>query len=142
MRSERRFVYLLNLAQRRIDHFLRGDRRDITAAQAGVLFFLTRNDGARSGDVARALGLGLPGASGLLDRMESVGLVERRADPEDRRAQRVHLTERGRTAGTDALAAIAQINTRLSSGFTSGELDIVARWLIHVATTFSKENAS
>jgi DNA-binding MarR family transcriptional regulator len=33
----------------------------------------------------------------LLDRLESIGLVERRSDPNDRRANRLYLTERGET---------------------------------------------
>jgi DNA-binding MarR family transcriptional regulator len=33
----------------------------------------------------------------LLDRLESIGLVERRSDPNDRRANRLHLTQRGET---------------------------------------------
>ena len=31
----------------------------------------------------------------LLDRLENIGLVERRTDPNDRRANRLHLTETG-----------------------------------------------
>jgi DNA-binding MarR family transcriptional regulator len=33
----------------------------------------------------------------LLDRLESIGLVERRSDPNDRRANRLYLTSRGET---------------------------------------------
>ncbi len=143
MRTKHRFVYLVNLAQRRMDHWMRAKNGEITAAQSGVLFFLARpdGDGARTGDLARAVGLRLPGASGLLDRMEAAQLVERRPDAEDGRASRVHLTARGRAAQTEALEAVSQINARLTSGFTSDELDVVARWLTHVATTFSPEGA-
>jgi len=41
----------------------------------------------------------------LVDEMESHGLIERRSDPEDRRAKRLWLTARGRNVRRRALAA-------------------------------------
>jgi DNA-binding MarR family transcriptional regulator len=136
-RADRRFVYLLSVASRRVQGATQGE---ITAPQAGVLFLLGKKEGALVGEVARTLGLGLPGASGLVDRMVEAGLVERRADERDGRSWRLHLTKRGAAMRVVAVAAAADINARLVAGFTESELDIVARWLTHVSTTFAKEN--
>jgi DNA-binding MarR family transcriptional regulator len=92
------------------------------------------------GDVARALGMGLPGASGLVDRMVDAGLIERRADDRDGRSWRLFLTKRGSAMRVVAQTAAADINAQLVGGFTETELDIVARWLTHVGNTFAKEN--
>lgn len=47
------------------------------------------------------LGIGAPNATGLLDRMEQRGLVERARDAEDRRVVLVRMTDAGRTAITE-----------------------------------------
>lgn len=44
----------------------------------------------------------------LLDRLESIGLVERRTDPNDRRANRLHLTETGHDLMSDLLGKYRQ----------------------------------
>ena len=138
-KAERRFLYLLSLAERRIRGSMRSETGDITAAQAGVLFVLGHNDGALVGDVAKELGLGLPGASGLVDRTVAAGLVERRPDENDRRSFRLFLTPHGRATRTNAIATTAELNQKLTEGFTERELAIVSRWLTHVSKAFEKE---
>jgi DNA-binding MarR family transcriptional regulator len=49
-------------------------------------------------EVARSLGVAMSTATQLADRLERLGLVERRADPADRRVVRLALTEAGRSA--------------------------------------------
>jgi DNA-binding MarR family transcriptional regulator len=134
-----RFIYLLNVAQRRVQNWARVEKGATTAAQAGALFVLGRDGGGLVGDVARALGLGLPGASGLVDRMVEAGLVVRRPDERDGRSHRLHLTQRGRAERVAAMAAAAEMNHRLSDGFTEAELEVVARWLTDVGRKFAKE---
>lgn len=53
---------------------------------------------SRLGDM---LGIGAPNATGLLDRMEQRGLVERTRDVEDRRVVLVRQTELGRDAAAE-----------------------------------------
>jgi DNA-binding MarR family transcriptional regulator len=136
----RRFIYLLNLAQRRVQQWSLDDRRGVTSSQSGVLFLLGAKDGALIGDIAKALGVGPSGISGLVDRMEAAGLVRRAPHPEDGRAVRLELTEQGWVARDAAKARAAAINARLVEGFTEQELDVVARWLTHVGDRFRKGN--
>lgn len=138
-KAERRFLYLLSLAERRIRGSMRSETGDITAAQAGVLFVLGHNDGALVGDVAKELGLGLPGASGLVDRTVAAGLVERRRDENDGRSFRLFLTPHGRATRTTAISTAAELNQKLTEGFTEKELDLVSRWLTHASKAFEKE---
>ena len=137
---ERRFVYLLSVAHRRVQNWMRNEKGETTAAQAGVLFLLGRKDGALVGDVARSLGLGVPGASGLVERMVDARLVERRPDERDGRSSRLYLTKSGSALRVNAMSAAADVNARLVDGFTESELEIVARWLAHVGKQFAKEN--
>jgi len=56
-----------------------------------------------------------------VDRLEQKGLVERRGDPEDRRARVVHLTEAGRKLITCAFADHEAAMERATSGLTAAE---------------------
>jgi DNA-binding MarR family transcriptional regulator len=68
----------------------------ITPPQWAVLVQLTENDGqSLSGLGARALFDG-PTMTGIVDRLESGGLVQRRRDSSDRRVINLYLTQRGR----------------------------------------------
>ncbi|MGO3484696.1 MAG: MarR family transcriptional regulator, partial [Cellulosimicrobium funkei] len=77
------------------------------------------------------------GTSGLLARMERADLVRRRPDPDDRRSVRLDLTPTGTAALDDVRAALAELNDRLTEGFTPDELATVARWLEHVTRTLA-----
>jgi DNA-binding MarR family transcriptional regulator len=135
---DRRLIYLLNVAQRRVQRFVAGQRRGATPAQSGLLFVLGRQDGLLMGEAGAALDLGLPGISGLTERMMEAGLIKKRADPADGRASRLWLTAVGRKALARAKASAADINVRLIDGFTEAEIDIVSRWLKAVQTKFPK----
>lgn len=133
-----RLVYLLNVGQRRLQRWsqARAARGGITAAQSGLLFFLGTHDGALMSEAAAALDLGAPGMSGLADRTQKAGLIERRADENDGRASRLWLTDAGRSARQRAKAGMRDLNARLTEGFTEAEIDVVARWLTSLQTRF------
>lgn len=128
------------MAQRRLQRFLAAQTQagGATAAQSGLLFVLGKRDGALIGEVGAALDLGMPGISGLAERMCEAGLIEKRADPDDGRASRLWLTPAGRKALARTKAAVTALNARLTEGFSQTEIDIVARWLTHVRATFPK----
>jgi DNA-binding MarR family transcriptional regulator len=127
------------LAQRRVQQASASERNGVSSAQAGALFLLGAREGMLIGDVARALGVGAAAISGLVDRMEAAGLVQRTPAPEDGRAVRLVLTDRGREARERAKARAATVNQRLTQGFSDDELDVVARWLAAAAERFAKE---
>ena len=64
-----------------------------TRAQWQVLATLARNEGIRQINLADLLDIEPITLVRLLDRLEETGLVERRADPTDRRARTLHLTD-------------------------------------------------
>jgi len=70
--------------------------------------------------------------------MIEAGLIEKRADPNDGRAWRLWLTPSGRKALARAKAGLADLNARLTDGFTDAEIDIVARWLTGLQAKFPK----
>ena len=77
-----------------IDH--RAKTRGTTRAQWIVLFRLRQQEGLSQVDLADVLELQPISLVRLLDRLVEHGLLERRHDPKDRRANRLFLTARGR----------------------------------------------
>lgn len=127
-----RFVYLVNRAQKAIARWIEG-RPDawegITGAQAGLLFVLAARDEAAIGEIAQALDVAPAAVTNLSKRMQAAGLVERVGDALDARMTRLRLTAAGREASARAKAVLAQLNARLTEGFSEEELQVVARWL-------------
>jgi MarR family transcriptional regulator for hemolysin len=77
-----------------IDH--RAKSRGSTRAQWIVLFRLRQQEGLSQVDLAEVLELQPISLVRLLDRLVEHGLLERRHDPKDRRANRLFLTSTGR----------------------------------------------
>jgi MarR family transcriptional regulator, transcriptional regulator for hemolysin len=77
-----------------IDH--RAKTCGTTRAQWIVLFRLREQEGLSQVDLADVLELQPISLVRLLDRLVEHGLLERRQDPKDRRANRLFLTNRGR----------------------------------------------
>jgi len=66
----------------------------VSRAQWQVMFALSRNVGINQAGLAEALDVETITVGRMVDRLEEAGFVERRADPADRRAWRLHLTDR------------------------------------------------
>src|SRR5215470_5157121 len=137
---DRRLIFLLNVAQRRLQRYLAAQRPKggVTPSQTGLLFVLGKRDGILLSEAGAALDLGMPGISGLADRMVEAGLIAKRADPDDGRVWRLWLTAAGRKALTRAKAGVGEVNARLIEGFSDAEIAVVSRWLTSVQTKFAK----
>ncbi len=78
-----------------------------TRAQWAVLSRLQRCEGAKQSELAEALDLAPITLGRLIDKLTAAGLVERRDDATDRRANRLYLTEKAAPALRD-LGALAE----------------------------------
>lgn len=81
---------------------LRGAMRQHVGDQLSVpqfrcLAFVGRNPGASVGAVASFLGVTMPTASAMIDRLARGGALQTEPDPQDRRRHRLQLTAAGRT---------------------------------------------
>ena len=68
---------------------------EMSVPQFRGLNFVAKNGGCSIGDVAHFLGVTMPTASAMVDRMVRAGLVETRADAADRRRSPLHITGAG-----------------------------------------------
>lgn len=113
----------LGLAARKIYRYYnnRYSEYGITVPQSFILFALLEQDGQNVKDLACRLSLDSPAITGLLDRLEKEELVARRNDPEDRRALKVYLTEKGRGLAGEIFKTARAFNEELNSAFSSQE---------------------
>src|SRR5947209_5100399 len=68
----------------------------LTMPQFKTLLIVVGSSGITVGQLAKGIGVGLPTASGIIDRLFEHGMVTRSEDPQDRRITRVEATRRGR----------------------------------------------
>jgi DNA-binding MarR family transcriptional regulator len=96
--------------------------RDMTMPRFELLGSLCRKEGQTLAELSRDLLVKANNLSRIVDRAERDGLCERRADPADRRAWRVHLTPRGQRAFRDAERRHNARVTKIFAGLAPAEL--------------------
>ncbi|MBV9569636.1 MAG: MarR family transcriptional regulator [Alphaproteobacteria bacterium] len=117
----------------------RARARGMTRAQWVILARLSRQPGISQNDLAGICEVEPITIGRLVDRLENRGLVERRADPTDRRINRLHLLP----AAQPILEEISSYRDTLSESIQEG-LDEEARGalidaLLHIKTKLTSE---
>ena len=107
--------------------------------QEMVLVELWQDDGLRGGDLADRLGVEPPTITRTLRRLESCGLVERRADPEDARSLRVYLTGRGKALEEPVLRCWERAEQTVLAGMNDGDRQTFRRLLDRVKSNLDPE---
>jgi MarR family transcriptional regulator, organic hydroperoxide resistance regulator len=95
----------------------------VTPVQFALLNSLWSEDGLSGADLGVRLQLDSATITGVIDRVEHLGLVERRPDPSDRRINRVHLTTRGAGLQAPLSQAIEELNAEFFGKFSAVDAD-------------------
>lgn len=119
--------------------FIEAGIESIRPAYLGVLMSLWREDGLKVIDLGRRAGLEPSTMTGLLDRMERDGLLERRADPADRRVLKIFLTEKGLEARDPAVAIVDRTLNGVFAGVEPGEIETVKALMRRVLINLREE---
>lgn len=101
----------------------------ITRSQWWVLAFLSRRDGMTQSALAADLDLTKVAIGGLLDRMETAGLVQRRDDGNDARIRRVYLTRAGNRLVRDIRLQVEQIELEILGPNSEAEIQTTVQSL-------------
>lgn len=107
----------------------------ITRSQWWVLAFLSRRDGMTQTALADDLDLTKVAIGGLLDRMETAGFVERRADSNDARARRVYLTRPGVRMVSTIRDSVQRVEMDILDRISEDDLNQAAATLTKVKET-------
>jgi DNA-binding MarR family transcriptional regulator len=94
---------------------------NVTAVQGVVLNFLSEQDAVTSKQLGQRTKLDSANLTGILDRLEAMGLVERRPNPADRRAILICLSRKGKKVASDVHSVIQKANRELLTGFGAQE---------------------
>lgn len=111
----------------------------LTATEMKVVDLLLRSGGGplTPGDLAHSTSVTSGGMSQILDRLESVQLIERKRDEQDRRRVLVTADQRGVEALTPLYNVLEQRLVAILSGRGNGELETIAAFLADAANAFA-----
>ena len=111
----------------------------LTMAQARVLVYVSRCEGIRQIDLAELLDVQPITLTRLIDQLVSGGVLERRADPKDRRAFQLYLLPPAKAH----LAAIEQVTRSIReealAGFTERQVTDLVTMLQKMHDQLSKQ---
>lgn len=94
-----------------------------------VLCCLWEQDGLATSDLGDRLGQVGGTITGVIDRMEERGLVQRQRDPNDRRVWRIWLTEAGRNLEQVLIPLAAEVRNQALAGLSEAEQQLFSEWL-------------
>jgi len=96
---------------------------NVTSSQATVLNTLSSQDGQSLSDIGKSIHLDKPAITGLADRMEKDGLVERRRTSSDRRIIQLFFTEKGKKLYRRIEKVIVDVDNELVETLTEEEIE-------------------
>jgi DNA-binding MarR family transcriptional regulator len=105
---------------------------ELHVGQEMLLLQLWEKEGIAQTQIAEQMCLEPPTVTKMLQRMESGGLIVRRADPEDARISRVYLTDASRALEAHVERAWSRVEERLVAGLTVEERLLLRRLLIQL----------
>lgn len=94
----RAWVRILAVHKRGLSAIRDDLEHEMTLPRFDLLANLMRADGQTLASLSRSMLVTAGNLTGLVDRAARDGMVERKADPDDRRAWRVHITAKGQRA--------------------------------------------
>jgi MarR family transcriptional regulator, transcriptional regulator for hemolysin len=95
----------------------------------GTLSLVGQDRGIIQTDLAKLLDVKKVAMGMMIDKLEARGLVERRPDPDDGRAWRIHLSLSGRAAIVEMIQAIDPLIPRMNEGISEEDLAVTERVL-------------
>ncbi len=99
----------------------------LTTSQFFLLIALYEENGILISKLAKKVALDKATLTGIIDRLERDGLVERRNDPEDRRAIRIYLTSKAESLREELLEIYHRNNAKFLSVLSDDEKEIFER---------------
>ncbi|MCM3557095.1 MarR family winged helix-turn-helix transcriptional regulator [Brevibacillus borstelensis] len=130
-RIEDCFGFLLGKAYQKVFQLekARLSEYGVTPVQFVLLHVLWEKDGQKGVELGSRLRLDGATITGLLDRLEQMGLIERRPSPTDRRTNLIYLTSRGRQLEKPLNEISDEVNREAMSIFREEELAMLKSML-------------
>jgi MarR family transcriptional regulator for hemolysin len=117
----------------------RAREHGMTRAQWVILAKVERNSGLSQNELAALLEVEPITVGRLVDRLEARGLIERRADPGDRRIRRLHLLPAATPILKEISRCRAEINVVLTAGMPAATLTTTIDCLLQMKANLNAE---
>lgn len=114
----------------------------ITALQWRLISYLKRHEGVRQGPLAELIEVEPITLSRMVDRLAEAGLVERHADPTDRRAWQLYLTPRARTLLGEMRRTTDKVSEEATEGLSAAERDQLIALVGRVRCNLSRRDTT
>ncbi len=118
-------VQLANLLNRRLAPVF--EKVNVTPQQWAVLVVIAADEPMTLAGVARSLAVSKQNMTGMMTRLEQLGLVERAEDPQDLRSAKVRLSRRGRSVIERLMPAYEKWRDSLGGEIGSRDLQTLER---------------
>ena len=127
------------MGTRIFDHMLAASGIDsFNGAQGRILYVLWQNDAISISSLSAQTSLANTTLTAMLDRMESMGLIVRQADPKDRRNRLIALTDKARSLQDDYTRISQKMNEIYYDGFTEAEIMQFESYLQRILNNLEK----
>lgn len=83
-------------------------------------------------DLSRDLQLSSPATTAMLDRLERLGLIERKRSDQDRRVVRIALTAKARTKGREMFLPLGAKMLEVIERYDAAQLEVIMRFMDEV----------
>lgn len=100
---------------------------DLSVPKALLLLEISPEGGENPKTLAAKLDLESSSMTGLLDRLEKKGFIERRPDPSDRRSILIFLTSRGITARDSIKSLVDQLDRKVQEALSAEDVKAFRR---------------
>ena len=108
--------------------------RGVTGPQARLLLYVAKREGENQGFYADQMDIEPITLTRIIDRMEEAALIERRPDPTDRRARRLHLTDKSSPLVASLRNDIAEMTEDMLAGICPKDRETLGQVLTMIGT--------
>lgn len=127
MKQQRQAGFLMakirQVGERIFERLLNDDGIEINTAQGRIMFALWQKDSIPINELAQKTQLKKSTLTSMLDRLESMGYIKRRADKKDRRKTRIERTDKDRGLEKKYIVISQEITQLYYQGFSEREID-------------------
>jgi DNA-binding MarR family transcriptional regulator len=107
--------------------------------QHNFMMLLWEHDGLAQSEICQRLQVEPASVSKGIERVENAGFIQRHPDPDDARANRIYLTERGRALEQPVKAALTKVEDQLLANMSTEERLLLRRLLMQMRTNLKQE---
>jgi len=131
MRIEDCLVFLASKTYQRLSQLAKQklSKHGITTTQCALLHVLWERDGLKGIELGERLRIDGATITGMLDRLEQNGIIERRPDSRDRRINLIFVTDKGKELEVPVKEVLKEVEDAVLSGFTEEETAIFKKMM-------------